>query len=156
MVDQKIDYEEFFQILTEMYEQKIPFNRVLGLRVESLKLEKVKLKFEMKEKFVGNYIQNILHGGVISSVLDATGGITATIGTLQKMVGYPIKEIKKGITKVGTIDLRVDYLRPGRGDYFISTGSIMRAGRKVSVTRMELHNDKNLLIAVGTGTYIVG
>jgi len=156
MVDQKIDYEEFFQILTEMYEQKIPFNRVLGLRVESLKLEKVKLKFEMKEKFVGNYIQNILHGGVISSVLDATGGIIATIGLLQKMVGYPIKEIKKGITKVGTIDLRVDYLRPGRGDYFISTGSIMRAGRKVSVTRMELHNDKNLLIAVGTGTYIVG
>ncbi|MFC1813796.1 thioesterase family protein [Thermodesulfobacteriota bacterium] len=156
MVDQKTDYEEFFQILTEMYEQKIPFNRVLGLRVESLKLEKVKMKFEMKEKFIGNYIQGILHGGVISSVLDATGGITATIGTLQKMAGCPIEEMKNGITKVGTIDLRVDYLRPGRGDYFISTGSIMRAGRKVSVTRMELHNDQDVLIAVGTGTYIVG
>jgi uncharacterized protein (TIGR00369 family) len=156
MVDQKMDYEEFFQILTEMYEQKIPFNKMLGLRVASLKLEEVKLNFEMKEEFIGNYIQGILHGGVISSVLDATGGITATIGTLQKMAGYSIEEIKKGITKVGTIDLRVDYLRPGRGEYFISTGSIMRVGRKVSVTRMELHNEKNLLLAVGTGTYIVG
>jgi len=32
----------------------------------------------------------------------------------------------------------------------------MRAGRRVSVTRMELHNDQDVLIAVGTGTYIVG
>jgi uncharacterized protein (TIGR00369 family) len=156
MVDQQINYEELFQILTEMYEQKIPFNKLLGLRVESLKSENVKLKFEMKEEFIGNYFQKILHGGVISSVLDATGGIMATIGVLQKMAGYPAEEIKKGISKIGTIDLRVDYLRPGRGDHFISTGSIMRAGRKVTVTRMELHNDQDLLIAVGTGTYIVG
>jgi acyl-coenzyme A thioesterase PaaI-like protein len=32
----------------------------------------------------------------------------------------------------------------------------MRTGKKVAVTRMELHNDEDLLIAVGTGTYIVG
>jgi len=60
------------------------------------------------------------------------------------------------LTKIGTIDLRIDYLRPGKGDYFISRGSIMRAGRRVSVTRMELYNDRDILIAVGTGTYIVG
>ena len=34
--------------------------------------------------------------------------------------------------------------------------AIMRTGKKVAVTRMELHNDEDLLIAVGTGTYIVG
>jgi acyl-coenzyme A thioesterase PaaI-like protein len=32
----------------------------------------------------------------------------------------------------------------------------MRTGRKVAVTRMELKNQEDLLIAVGTGTYIVG
>jgi acyl-coenzyme A thioesterase PaaI-like protein len=32
----------------------------------------------------------------------------------------------------------------------------MRTGRKVAVTRMELHNDERVLVAVGTGTYIVG
>jgi acyl-coenzyme A thioesterase PaaI-like protein len=32
----------------------------------------------------------------------------------------------------------------------------MRTGRKVAVTRMELHNDEGVLVAVGTGTYIVG
>jgi len=32
----------------------------------------------------------------------------------------------------------------------------MRTGKKVTVARMELNNDSNRLIAVGTGTYIVG
>ena len=32
----------------------------------------------------------------------------------------------------------------------------MRTGNRVSVVRMELENDQKQLIAVGTGTYIVG
>ena len=156
MLDQKPNFDELLQILRELYEDKIAFNRVLGLRVETMDKEQVRVKFEMKEEFIGNYVYGILHGGVISSVLDATGGIVASIGVLQKLIGHPIDNIKKSLTKVGTIDLRVDYLRPGSGNYFTSTGSIMRTGRKVTVARMELQNDQNLLIAVGTGTYIVG
>jgi uncharacterized protein (TIGR00369 family) len=57
---------------------------------------------------------------------------------------------------VGTIDLRIDYLRPGRGRTFTATGRVMRAGKRVAVTRMELHNAEAVLIAVGTGTYMVG
>ena len=58
--------------------------------------------------------------------------------------------------QVGTIDLRVDYLRPGRGERFTASGRIMRSGRKVAVVRMEMHNEDALLVAVGTGTYMVG
>jgi uncharacterized protein (TIGR00369 family) len=72
------------------------------------------------------------------------------------MAGRTAEEIGKSLTKIGTIDLRVDFLRPGKGNYFVSTGAIMRAGRRVSVTRMALYNDQEILIAVGTGTYIVG
>jgi acyl-coenzyme A thioesterase PaaI-like protein len=32
----------------------------------------------------------------------------------------------------------------------------MRSGRKVAVVRMEMHNQDDLLVAVGTGTYLVG
>ncbi|MCP4614563.1 MAG: thioesterase family protein, partial [Planctomycetes bacterium] len=53
-------------------------------------------------------------------------------------------------------DMRVDYLRPPKGNEFIGTASILRRGNKVAVTRMELHNDEDKLIAVGTGTYTVG
>lgn len=156
MSDKNIELDSRLRMLCKLYEQKIPFNKVLGLKVESLMVEDVRVKFEMKDAFIGNYVQGILHGGVISAVLDTTGGLTASLGALEKMKGQTAEEIGKSLTKIGTIDLRIDYLRPGKGNYFVATGSIMRAGRRVSVTRMELYNDQNVLIAVGTGTYIVG
>ena len=156
MPDQKKSSDKIWKILRELYERKIPFNKVLGLKIESLKVEEVRVKFEMKDAFVGNYVHGILHGGVISAVLDTTGGLTASLGVLQKMAGQTPEKIGKSLTKIGTIDLRIDYLRPGKGNYFVAKGSIMRAGRRVSVTRMELYNDQDVLIAVGTGTYIVG
>jgi len=66
------------------------------------------------------------------------------------------KKYSSGIARIGTIDMRVDYLRPGRGARFYSSGTVMRTGRKVAVTRMELKNSDDVLIAVGTGAYIVG
>ena len=110
----------------------------------------------MKNELIGNTVHGILHGGVISTVLDTTGGMTATASALERMRNHSKDEIIKWIARVGTIDMRVDYLRPGRGSQFHSTGSVMRTGRKVAVTRMELKNQENKLIAVGTGTYIVG
>ncbi len=156
MTDKKLDFDWLSRELCKMYEEKIPFNTVLGLKIESINTESVSTKFQMRKKLVGNFMQKILHGGVISSVLDATGGLMASISLLQKALNQPMEQIEKNLTRLGTIDLRVDYLRPGQGSYFISTASIMRAGKKVSVTRMEMHNDQGLLIAVGTGTYIVG
>jgi uncharacterized protein (TIGR00369 family) len=156
MHDESMNIEELLPILHNMYDEKIPFNKLLGLRVTALEMENVRVEFDMKEEFVGNYVHRILHGGVISAVLDTTGGLIASLGVLQKMEGQPVKEIGKRLSKIGTIDLRVDYLRPGSGKHFVATGKTMRAGRKVTVVRMELHNDQGLLIAVGTGTYIVG
>jgi uncharacterized protein (TIGR00369 family) len=80
----------------------------------------------------------------------------ASVGVLNRMADAPRDEMARQLSRIGTIDLRVDYLRPGRGDYFHARSSILRTGRKVAVMRMELHNDQDLLISVGTGTYIVG
>jgi uncharacterized protein (TIGR00369 family) len=156
MTDQKRDRAELVNLLRNFLEEKIPFNKVLGLQVESMDMERVCLKIEMKEEIIGNSIKRILHGGVISAVLDVAGGTVAALGIVRKWMGHPLEEIGKRLLNVGTIDLRVDYLRPGRGKHFLATGSIMRTGQKVAVVRMELHNDADLLIAVGTGTYTVG
>jgi uncharacterized protein (TIGR00369 family) len=146
----------FFAMLCEMYEQRIPFNKVLGFRIESLETDPVRVRFDMRHDLVGNYTRGVLHGGVISSVLDATGGISASLGMVRALKGKSLQEIETRLGRIGTIDLRVDYLRPGQGEFFIATSSIMRAGRRASVTRMEMHNDSGMLIAVGTGTYVVG
>ena len=156
MIDPKTDLAALLQFLQTIYEEKIPFNKALELQIMSLKEDNVCIKLEMKEKLVGNYKYGMLHGGVISSVLDATGGAIVSVGMLKKMVGCQLEEIVNRISKISTVDLRIDFLRPGQGNYFLSTGSIMRMGNKVVVTRTSLRNNKEVLIAVGTGTYMLG
>jgi len=148
--------KELLAALRQMYEERLPFNRVLGLEVRRLTPETIAVEFDMKTELIGNYVQEALHGGVISASLDATGGLLASASIVPKLIGKSVETVTDRFARLGTIDLRVDYLRPGRGQRFTATGSILRSGRKVAVTRMELVNENDLLIAVGTGTYIVG
>ncbi len=143
-------------VLRDVYESQIPFNRVLGLEIVAMDPDQVCVKFEMQEKLIGNFVKKSLHGGVVASVMDLTGGIIAGTGLVRQLIGSSPKEIFDRIARIGTIDLRVDYLRPGRGAFFLTAGTVLRTGSKVAVTRMEMHNDQGVLIAVGTGTYIVG
>jgi acyl-coenzyme A thioesterase PaaI-like protein len=92
---------------------------------------------------------------VISALLDVTGGLAAFMGIQQKLAENSLEKKLKQFGKLGTIDLRVDYLRPGLGRLFISSGYSLRTGNKVAVTRIELHNETGALIAVGTGSYVI-
>jgi uncharacterized protein (TIGR00369 family) len=151
-----LDLEQRLDFLARVYEERIPFNRLLGLKVTHLGNEEAATRFDLADDFIGNFAHRTLHGGVISTVLDATGGLTASAGVLTRMGDRPLAAVEKQLTQIGTIDLRIDYLRPGRGTRFSARGAIMRTGNKVAVIRMELTNEKSLIIAVGTGTYLVG
>ena len=155
MSENRTDFNELIQQVETIFVDKIPFNKLLGMHVESLDFENAKIKIEMRDELIRNFIQKTLHGGVTSSVLDVIGGLTAFMTLLKKMEGASSQEKLERLAKFGTIDLRVDYLRPERGKYFIAQGSVLRTGKKIAVTRMELHNDQKVLIAVGTGTYAV-
>ncbi len=134
-------------------EEFIPFNKVLGLKLDSM--EPMIVSFEMRPELVGNPGLAVLHGGVISAVIDATGGIAIIHHLLTRDDGLSFDEKRKQFLRVGTIDLRVDYLKPGRGNKFFTTAQLLKTGRNIMVVRMELHNEDELLIAAGTGSYIV-
>ena len=155
-MDEKLKQQEMLTSLKGMYEEKMPFNRLLGIRIDSLTPTNVTVSIDMREELVGNYMRQILHGGVISSVLDLTGGLIASVELLKHLGNIGFDEIEKRLTRVGTIDMRVDYLRAGDGIFFTASGSVLRKGNKVAVIRTELCNDQNVLIAAGTGTYLVG
>lgn len=57
---------------------------------------------------------------------------------------------------MGTIDMRVDYLRPGHGEHFTITSQLLRGGNKVAVARADLHNERQSHIASATATYLIG
>lgn len=131
-----------------------PFNQLLGLRIENITAECCEARFDMRPDLVGNTVHGILHGGVTSAVLDTLGGATATIGAWQRMQGLDDAERVRRLGKLGTLDMRVDYLKPGRGEWFRVTGRVLRAGNKVMVTRMEMHNHADEMIAAATATYL--
>ena len=149
------EIDELLEIIHDLIIEKIPFNKVLGLTVESLNLDQVSVRLPMRPELVGNFMRGSLHGGVISSTLDFMGGLVAFLSVLKTMQGQSVQVMAERFAKIGTIDMRIDYLRPGLGDYFIATGYVLRTGNKVAVTRMELHNNERQLIAVGTGAYAV-
>jgi uncharacterized protein (TIGR00369 family) len=152
----EIEFEDEFVIgLKKVFEEMIVFNQVLGLKITSLKATEVRARINMKPDLVGHFSYNRIHGGVISAGLDAMGGLAvmAAIGA-RHMDETPTQRLHR-FAKLGTIDLRIDYLRPGIGEYFELRAEVLRLGSRVASTRMEFMGADGKLLSTGSGAYIV-
>ena len=146
---------EFVDGLRSIFEEKIVFNQVLGLKIESLHPALVTARIDMRAELVGHFAYNRLHGGVISAGLDAMGGLAvmAAIGA-RHMDEPPLQRLQR-FAKLGTIDLRVDYLRPGIGSHFTLRAEVLRLGSRVATTRMEFLGPDGQIMSAGAAAYIV-
>lgn len=146
---------EFIEGLRLIFEERIVFNQVLGLKITSIEPACVKARIAMRPDLIGHYAHQRLHGGVISAGLDAMGGLAvmAAIGA-RHMDEAPEKRLTR-FNKLGTIDLRIDYLRPGIGELFDLSAEAIRLGSRVATTRMEFRAADGKLLSSGAGAYIV-
>ncbi|AVO48748.1 thioesterase family protein [Melaminivora suipulveris] len=146
---------EFVAGLKEMFEQHISFNRLLGLRITTLAPDRVAAHIDMRPELVGHFTYNRLHGGVISAGLDAMGGLAvmAAIGG-KHMDETPAARLQR-FARLGTIDLRIDYLRAAIGAQFSLQAQVLRLGSRVASTRMEFLGQQGELLATGAAAYIV-
>lgn len=140
--------------LIDLVEHKITFNQVLGLKVQSLRPQFV-VRFDMRPELVGHDHYQRLHGGVIASALDATAGCALMQAIADKHPSDSTEQVMHRFLRMGTIDLRVDFLRQGLGRHFIATAEVTRLGGRVASTQMRLVNNEGTLIATGAGAYIV-
>ena len=147
---QKLIYDNIRNIYTVM-----PFNKHLGITVLDITEDSAKISINMVDELVGNMAHGILHGGVTSSILDVVGGIAVTSGMLNNLDSDDINDMFKRISKLGTIDMRVDFLKPGWGETFTASSELVRLGKRVAVTRMQVHNQDEVLIAMATASYSV-
>lgn len=134
---------------------EIPFNQLLGLHLDHLDTQHAIMCFSMKNDLIGNFLQGILHGGVISSVLDMAGGMVVMASAIDKHPEFSVEELSNIIAKCSTVDLHVNYLRPGKGSRFTAKSSLLKVGNHISFTRMELLNQDEELIAQASGTYLL-
>lgn len=151
-----IEFESaFIEGVRQIFEEKIVFNTVLGLKITAITPEQVTARIDMRPELVGHYAYNRIHGGVISAGLDAMGGLAvmAAIGA-RHMDESPEQRLHR-FAKLGTIDLRIDYLRPGIGEWFELKAEVLRLGSRVATTRMGFYAADGKMLSSGAGAYIV-
>jgi uncharacterized protein (TIGR00369 family) len=127
------------EALRRVTEELIPFNRFLGMRVVVLEPGRVVLELPFREEFVGDPVKRSLHGGILSTLADTAGGI-AIWGTLEDPEH-----------RLSTVDLRVDYLRPGRPETLVAEAVVARRGRTIGVADVRLYHHSAPSETVATG-----
>ena len=157
-MEKTIMINEVLEKIRTYYLEMLPFNKVLGIDIDLLDYETgdAVTSFDMKKELIGNPIAGILHGGVTASIIDLTGGLSALLSCAKYHQNKPIDVIEKKLVSSATIDMRVDYLRPGKGVSFKCLSRVIRAGSRIVVAKIELYNETDLRIATGTATYLIG
>jgi uncharacterized protein (TIGR00369 family) len=149
--------QQLSDFVIEFFNHHMPFNQLLGFEVSKIGADKAEIRLAWDDKLMGNPIHKILHGGVTAAVLDTVGSVAALLYGIKNLDSEAaVAQFQQALPDGGTLDMRVDYLRPGKGQQFIASAEVIRRGRKIAVCRMELHNEQGLHIATGTGTYMVG
>ena len=131
------------------------FNRTLGLKITAITPEQVRGRIDMRPELVGHFSYNRIHGGVISAGLDAMGGLAVMAAIGARHMDEPVMQRLQRFGKLGTIDMRVDYLRPGISEYFELRAEVLRLGSRVATTRMEFLASDGKLLSTGSAAYIV-
>ena len=128
---------------------------MIGLKITSITLNRVKARIDMRPELVGHYMYNRLHGGVVSAALDSLAGIAAIAALGARHMDESPQQRLQRFAKLGTIDLRVDYLRPAISEYFELQAEVLRLGSRVASTRMEFFAADGKLLSTGAGAYII-
>ncbi len=129
--------------LIAFFQNGIPFNAWLGMKVERLEDGECTLRVPFRPELVGDPLRPALHGGVLSTTADAAGGLAV----FSKAMSLE--------TRVSTVDIRVDYLRPGRLTDLWCDARVIRLGNRVAVTTMVVRQEGDHVAAECRGVYNV-
>jgi uncharacterized protein (TIGR00369 family) len=141
--DQRLD-PHIEDLLREFMCERIPFNKVLGVQVSELRQGFARLEIPFRDELIGDPSRPAIHGGVLSALLDTCSGAAAFT-----LIVPP--------DTISTIDLRVDYLRPGEMKQLVCESTVTRMGNRVaSVDGKIFHPDApDRVIATGKAVYNV-
>jgi len=125
-----------------LMEQEVPFNRHIGIKVLEIQEGVLKVLVPFRPEFIGDPRRPALHGGFLSSVVDACGGLAV-------WTYFDIDDL------ISTVDMRIDYLRPGPEGEIVAESRVVRTGNRVSVvnTVVTTAQDPRETLAEGRAVY---
>jgi uncharacterized protein (TIGR00369 family) len=103
--------------------QRVPYVRFLGMRAE-LAGDEMTAILPFSQHLVGNVMLPALHGGVLGAFLEATA--LAQLAVAQRSDKPP-----------KTIDVTIEYLRPGRAMTTYARADLRKVGRRIANIQVE-------------------
>tara|TARA_B100000678_G_scaffold275520_1_gene267528 strand:- start:5757 stop:6239 length:483 start_codon:yes stop_codon:yes gene_type:complete len=136
---------DFFDLIRQYAPRvinSVPYARTLGFELVDLEPGRAVAKAPYKEETIGDIETGIIHGGVITALLDNVSGVSV-IAALQEM------------KSTATLDLRIDYMRPADvGRDIIAEAKCYHMTRTVAFTRAwAYHDNKDRVIAAASGSF---
>jgi uncharacterized protein (TIGR00369 family) len=131
-----------FEAITRFIEEEVPFDKYLGIKVDELREGFARLVMPFRQEFIGDKRRPALHGGIISTLIDTCSGTAVWTHCGED-------------DRISTVDIRVDYLRPGPADDIIAEAFVQRTGNRVSVVHAMVYaaGDQKTVIAEGRSVY---
>jgi uncharacterized protein (TIGR00369 family) len=130
--------------LDQGFTSAIPHNRALGLRFVDFAHGEATLLLPYQTKLIGNPETGVLHGGAITSLLDAACGAAVFLELRTPM-------------PIATLDLRIDYLKMGTvGRDVTCKAKCYKLTQSVAFVRgLAYHDDESDPIAAAAGSFII-
>jgi uncharacterized protein (TIGR00369 family) len=133
---------EVFATMSELF-VSLPHCKTLGFEFIGREGRKPILKVEWREDLVGNPALGVLHGGVITSLVDTT----SAVAVVAQLADYE---------SIATLDLRIDYLRAATpGKPIFCRAECYRLANQIAFTRAVCYHDSaDDPIAHGVATFM--
>lgn len=122
----------------------LPHGREIGMRLHRSSGGQALLSVPYDERLVGDPETGVLHGGVITALLDTA-------------CGSAVMSMPQELRAVATLDLRIDYMRPATaGQSVIARAECYRMTRSIGFARaVAYHDDPDDPVASAAGAFMI-
>ena len=132
--------ESYYQYLKDIFLNS-PFSETLNIIGTEVEAGQATLYMEILPEKHMNTNQS-LHGGVMASLLDTASGMS-------------VRSLLDESETIATINLSINFLRPGFSGKLTAKGHVKSKGKKMATVEAELYDEKNKLLANSIGTFAI-
>ncbi len=119
----------------------VGFRKWLGLTYEVMEDDRAVVSLELDED--KRNVRDVAHGGIVASLVDVAMGTAAAGGNYETRKRYVV-----------TLELKVNYLAPARGNKLTATAKVVRGGARTFVVECRVVTDLGEECAMALGTFI--